>query len=79
MSDLLLNMHLQLRISTIKMPSQKLKVFKAARFILNDYKSDISASKMLKEPNLDSTELRCKVKTYAFHHIKKTFSQRQMP
>ena len=35
---------------------------KAAGFILIDYDRDRSVSKMIKKLNLDSTELRCKVK-----------------
>ena len=35
---------------------------KATRFILNDYDRDSSVSKMMKELNLDYTELRRKVK-----------------
>ena len=35
---------------------------KAVGFILNDYDRDRSVSKMIKKLNLDSIELRCKVK-----------------
>ena len=41
---------------------------KAARFILNDYNKDSSVSKMEKKLNLNSTELRCKVKKLKLMH-----------
>ena len=41
---------------------------KAARFILNDYNKDSSVSKMIKKLNLDSIELRRKVKKLKLMH-----------
>ena len=41
---------------------------KAARFILNDYNKDSSVSKMIKKLNLDSIELRCKIKKVKLMH-----------
>ena len=41
---------------------------KAARFIMNDYNRDSSVSKMIKELNLDSIELRRKVKKLKLMH-----------
>ena len=41
---------------------------KAARFILNDYDRDSSVSKMIKKLNLDSIELRRKVKKLKLMH-----------
>ena len=67
----LLNMHLQLRIPTINMSSKRLRESvqrKAARFILNDYNKDSSVSKMIKKLNLDSIELRRKVKKLKLMH-----------
>ena len=46
----------------VKRPRDESVQRKAARFILNDYDTDRSVSKMMKKLNLDSTELRCKVK-----------------
>ena len=41
---------------------------KAAKFILNDYNKDSSVSKMIKKLNLDSIELRRKVKKLKLMH-----------
>ena len=41
---------------------------KAARFILNDYNKDSSVSKMIKKLNLDSIELRPKIKKLKLMH-----------
>ena len=41
---------------------------KAARFILNDYNKNSSVSKMIKKLNLDSIELRRKVKKLKLMH-----------
>ena len=54
---------------------------KATRFILNDYDRDSSVPKMMKELNLDYTELRRKVKKnqklcVPSHHKKLSY---QMP
>ena len=46
----------------VKRPRDESVQRKAARFILNDYDTDRSVSKMMKKLNLDSTELRWKVK-----------------
>ena len=70
MLDLLLNMHLQLGISTKKKDTQKVESVqrKAVTFILNDYDRDTSVSKMKKKLNLDSIELRRKVKQIKLTH-----------
>ena len=78
MLDLLLNTHLQFGIPTIKNVIQKVGSVqrKAARFILNDYNKDSSVSKMINKLNLDSTELRRKVKKLKLMHsiaLQKTF------
>ena len=78
MLDLLLNTHLQFEIPTIKNVIQKVGSVqrKAARFILNDYNKDSSVSKMINKLNLDSTELRRKVKKLKLMHsiaLQKTF------
>ena len=78
MLDLLLNTHLQFGIPTIKNVIQKVGSVqrKAARFSLNDYNKDSSVSKMINKLNLDSTELRRKVKKLKLMHsiaLQKTF------
>ena len=78
MLDLLLNTHLQFGIPTIKNVIQKVGSVqrKAARFRLNDYNKDSSVSKMINKLNLDSTELRRKVKKLKLMHsiaLQKTF------
>ena len=74
-------MHLQLGIATIKMSSKKLSIQrKEARFILNGYNRNSSVSKLIKKLNLDSIELRRKVKKLkVMHSIASPKVSDQMP